>query len=117
MTQKNYFDRPLVGVGEESGDLSFPDLKKVSYAYGIDFRRCKESADMDDSIKWALSHNSACLCEMMLSKDQVTEPKAASRRLENGKMVSAPLEDMAPFLPREELKRNMYIPFIDEEMS
>ena len=117
MTQNTYFNKPLVGVGEESGDLSFPDLEKISYAYGIDFRRCKEAADTDDAIQWALSHDSVCICEMMLSKDQVTEPKAASKRLENGKMVSAPLEDMAPFLPREELKQNMCIPLIDEEQD
>ena len=43
------------------------------------------------------------------------EPKAASRKLPNGKFVSAPLEDMAPFLSREELKKNMYIPLVAEE--
>ncbi len=114
MTQNTYFGKPLVGVGEESGDLSFPDLQKISYAYGISFRRCESSADIDDAISWALSQNSACICEMMLSKEQITEPKAASKRLENGKMVSAPLEDMAPFLSREELKQNMYIPLVNE---
>ena len=110
MTQNTYFGKPLVGVGEESGDLSFPDLEKISYAYGINFRRCESSADMDGAISWALSQNSVCICEMMLSKEQITEPKAASKRLENGKMVSAPLEDMAPFLSREELMENMIIP-------
>lgn len=113
MTQNNYFGEPLVGVGKESGDLSFPDLEKISYAYGLGFRRCRDAADMDNSIVWALSHDSACICEMMLSTDQVTEPKAASKRLENGKMVSAPLEDMAPFLPREELEKIMLIPLTD----
>lgn len=116
MTQNSFFGKPLVGVGEESGDLSFPNLEKIAFAYGIDFRRCEKSVDVDDAINWALSHDSVCICEMMLSKDQITEPKAASKRLENGKMVSAPLEDMAPFLSREELEKNMYIPLIDEEL-
>ena len=117
MTQNTYFGKPLVGVGEESGDLSFPDLEKISYAYGLSFRRCEKSADMDEAINWALLQNSACICEMVLSKEQITEPKAASKRLENGKMVSAPLEDMAPFLPRKELKQNMYIPLMNEELN
>lgn len=116
MTQNTYFGKPLVGVGEESGDLSFPDLEKISYAYGIDFKRCEKSTDMAAAINWSLSHNSACICEMMLSKNQITEPKAASKRLENGKMVSAPLEDMAPFLPREELEMNMLIPINNDEI-
>lgn len=109
MTQTAYFTKPLVGVGEESGDLSFPDLEKISHAYGMEFKRCENSVDMDTAIEWALAHNAACICEMMVSTAQVTEPKAASRRLENGQMVSAPLEDMAPFMPREELQRNMII--------
>ena len=115
MTQNTYFGKPLVGVGEESGDLSFPDLEKISFAYGINFKRCESSEDMDGAISWALSQNVVCICEMMLSKEQLTEPKASSKRLENGKMVSAPLEDMAPFLPREELKKNMLIPMYEDE--
>ena len=57
-------------------------------------------------------NNKPCLCEMMLSSNQVTEPKAASKKLPNGQMISAPLEDMAPFLSEEELKSNMYIPLV-----
>jgi len=51
----------------------------------------------------------------MLSPLQLTEPKAASKKLPDGRMVSAPLEDMAPFLPEEELKANMFIPTIDQK--
>lgn len=114
MTQKSYFGEPLVGVGPESGDLSFPDLEKLSYAYGYEFRRCAFSADMQSCIDWALSQAKPCICEMMLSASQITEPKAASKKLDNGQMVSAPLEDMAPFLSKEELKENMYIPLVGE---
>lgn len=114
MTQRAYFNAPLVGVGMESGDLSFPDLEKLSYAYGYEFRRCTDSQDMQNCIDWALSQTKPCICELMLSTSQITEPKAASKRLENGQMVSAPLEDMAPFLSKEELKKNMYIPLVGE---
>jgi len=112
MTQNSFFGKPLVGVGEESGDLSFPDLAKLAPAYGFPFRRCEDSTDVVASIEWALAQEGFCICEMMLSPLQVTEPKTASKRLPNGQMVSAPLEDMAPFLPEEELKENMYIPLL-----
>ena len=49
----------------------------------------------------------------MLDPFEVLGPKAASKKLPNGQMVSAPLEDMAPFLPRDEFKANMLIPTID----
>lgn len=114
MTQKSFFGEPLVGVGEESGDLSFPDLEKLSYAYGYSFKRCMRAENMEECIEWALGCATPCICEMMLSTTQITEPKAASKRLENGQMVSAPLEDMAPFLPKEELLANMVIPLLED---
>ena len=109
MTQRTYFHEPLVGIGPESGDISFPDLSKLVPAYGLSFLRCEKMEEMDAAINWAMEQETACICEMMLSTDQITEPKAASKRLSNGKLVSAPLEDMAPFLPEEEIAKNMYI--------
>ena len=50
----------------------------------------------------------------MLDLAQPFAPKLTSRRLESGKMVSSPLEDMAPFLSREELRANMFIPLVEE---
>lgn len=116
MTQNNFFHKPLVGVGEESGDLSFPDSRKIADAYGIRFLRCKASSEMRECIQTALNTEGPVLCEMILSHSQITEPKAASKKLDNGQMVSAPLEDMAPFLSRDELKENMLIPFIDSSL-
>ncbi len=53
-------------------------------------------------------------CEVMLDLAQPFAPKLTSRKLENGKMVSSSLEDMAPFLSREELRENMFIPLMEE---
>lgn len=106
-TQQNYFKEPLVGVGPDSHDISFPDLKKISEAYGFAFRRCVYSYELNDCIEWAIKQAHPCICELMVSTDQRIEPKVASKRLPNGQMSSASLEDMAPFLPSEELKRNM----------
>jgi len=46
----------------------------------------------------------------MLDPAQPFEPKPSSHRLEDGRMVSAPLEDLFPFLDRKELAENMLIP-------
>lgn len=113
MTQNNFFGQPLVGVGPESGDLSFPDLQKLSDAYGIAFIRCEDAASMQECIEKALVAKGPVICEMMLSAEQLTEPKASSKRLPNGQMVSAPLEDMSPFLSKEELAENMFIPLVE----
>ena len=49
------------------------------------------------------------MIEVFTDKIQVWEPKSSGRKTNDGRLVSPPLEDMAPFLPREELKKNMYI--------
>lgn len=115
MTQNTYFKKPLIGVGSDSGDISFPDLKKISLAYEIPFIRCEKMCDMVGCIEKALNNDGPVICEMMLSTNQITEPKASSKKLDNGQMISAPLEDMAPFLSKEELEENMFIPLVKFE--
>ena len=54
------------------------------------------------------------VCEVFVNRTQNFEPKSATKRLEDGTLVSAPLEDLAPFLLKEELKANMLIPLVEE---
>ena len=106
-TQTSYFHGNLVGVGEESGDLSFPDLAKLIPAYGMDYYTCTSSETLAEDLQKVLDGPSPCLCQVFVSKKQNTEPKLASRQLPDGTMVSASLEDMYPFLSREEMEENM----------
>ena len=106
-TQKNYFNGNYIGIGPESGDLSFPDMSKISYAYGYAYFSAKENKDVDQFVSDILGCKEPVLAEIFCDPEQVTVPKAASKRLETGEMVSAPLEDMAPFLDREELDEIM----------
>lgn len=112
-TQQSYFGEPLVGVGPESNDLSFPDLGKLAPAYGFPYYSCRETKDLGTVIRQMLSADGAAVCEIFVTKYQKTQPKTASKKLEDGRMFSAPLEDMYPFLSREELKENMYIPILE----
>lgn len=105
MTQNNFFGKPLVGVGPESGDISFPDLSKLIPAYGLPYYRIEKNEELDDTILMIIQKREACLCEVMLSATQVTEPKVANRKMGDGTVVSGTLEDMAPFLPESELKK------------
>lgn len=113
-TQRNYFKEPLVGIGSESKDLSFPDMSKISVAYGIEYESIKTNAELKEKIQNVLSKKGTIICEVFVSPNQNFEPKSQARRLEDGTMVSSPLEDLAPFLSREELKENMIIPLIGE---
>ena len=54
------------------------------------------------------------ITEIMMDVNQNFVPKASSARLPDGRMVSRPLEDLAPFLSREEFLDNMIIAPIKE---
>lgn len=110
-TQNSYFKGNLVGVGEESGDLSFPDLSCLVPAYGISYDSCSSSKTLREDLRRVLDGPVPCVCQVFVTKQQKTEPKLASRQLEDGTMVSASLEDMYPFLSREEMDENMEIPY------
>lgn len=114
-TQNNIFHNGLVGVGSDSGDLGFPDFKKLADAFAIPYMCISENEKLEEHLKMALAKSTCILCEVCVSKDQVFEPKSATKKLSDGSLFSPPLEDMAPFLSREELKSNMYIPMLSEE--
>lgn len=113
-TQSNFFGEPLVGVGPESG-LGFPNFEKLAHAYDLPYVRLEQHAQMNDIFKAFLQEEGPGLCEVMLTLEQQFAPKSSSKRLECGRMVSKPLEDLAPFLSREELAENMLIDVIPEE--
>jgi acetolactate synthase-1/2/3 large subunit len=111
-TQKNFFNGEEVGAGPNSGVI-MPDYKKISEAFNIPFQRCCNHEDLDKVIVQAFAVKGAAICEIMLDENQAFAPKLSSRQMPDGTMVSAPLEDMAPFLERALLVENMIIPIKD----
>lgn len=111
-TQKNFFGEPLVGIGVDSHDLSFPDMEKLAGAYGYPYVKACHNSQLGEAIEKTLAMEGPVICEIFVSMDQNFEPKSAARRLADGTMVSPPLEDLSPFLPDEEMDQNMIIPRI-----
>jgi acetolactate synthase I/II/III large subunit len=107
-TQMNFFGR-LMGESPDSG-VSFPDLVKVAHAYGIPAFRIDQPASFKSQLEEALNAPGPFLCDVLVDSDQQFEPRLSSRRLPDGRIVSSPLEDMFPFLEREELLDNLVIP-------
>lgn len=113
-TQNNLFhEHCKVGIGPESGDLSFPDFEKIAAAFGYPYLSAHSNEEMKKAVDRALAMEGAVFCEIFTDTQQVWEPKSSTKRLPDGTLVSPPLEDLAPFLPREELERNMFIPIVD----
>ena len=116
-TQRAYFGEPLIGIGEESGDLGFPDMEKLADLFGFSFARVTSNPELEEVLDKSLSLPLPAFVEVQVTPLQNTEPKSASRRLSDGSMVSSPLEDMAPFLSREELRENLEIPLTEGEAA
>jgi acetolactate synthase-1/2/3 large subunit len=113
-TQQNFFPDNVVGCGEESG-LGFPDFEKLAAAFGFPYIKVSAHPALADVIRQAIAGSGASLCEIFLDMGQQFAPKLASRKMPDGKIVSPPLEDLTPFLEREELKQNMFITEYDTD--
>ena len=115
ITQSNLFsEHTRVGIGPESGDLGFPEFKKIAEAFGYPYLSARSNAEMKDAVDQALKTEGPVFTEIFTDTKQVWEPKSSTKRLPDGRLVSPPLEDLAPFLPREELKAQMFIPMMEE---
>ena len=114
-TQNNIFSHhSKVGIGPESRDLSFPSLEKLAWAYGYPYAACRSNSELENVLDTVFSTEGAFICEIFVSPEQLFEPKSATKRLEDGSLFSPPLEDLAPFLDREDLRNLMIIPMIEE---
>ena len=115
-TQNNLFgEHTHVGIGPESGDLGFPELSKLAEAYGYPYAACHANAELPHMLDTVFETPGAFIAEVFVSPEQVFEPKSATKRLQDGSLYSPPLEDLAPFLPREELASQMVIDLLPEE--
>lgn len=108
-TQDNLFAGRRVGEGPNSG-LTFPDLVRLAEAYGIDAVRVSRHDELDAAIAAALVSQGPMLVDVVMDPAQAFVPKVIAERLPDGRLVSKPLEDMFPFLPREEFEENLIVP-------
>ena len=116
LTQSNLFSEHCkVGIGPESGDLSFPEFRKIAEAFGFPYFSAHSNGEMKRAVEEVLQTDGPVFCEIFTDTKQVWEPKSSTKRLPDGTLVSPPLEDLAPFLPREELEKQMFIPMLAEQ--
>jgi acetolactate synthase-1/2/3 large subunit len=106
-SQFNYFNGFEVGCGEDS-NLFMPNFRKIAKAFSYNYFKVNSKRTLqtaliknDDSIK---------IIEVMIDKEQVFEPRVSATKLPNGKMVSSPLEEMSPLMPKKDFLKRMIIP-------
>jgi acetolactate synthase-1/2/3 large subunit len=106
-SQSGYFKR-LVGADRTSG-MTLPDLGAVAAAYGLPFVRIADKTDLNRQIRAVLDTTGPVICEVIVAPGEERIPRAASYIKPDGSMDSRPLEDLFPFLPREEFLVNMIV--------
>jgi acetolactate synthase-1/2/3 large subunit len=111
--QRNYFEGHFVGCDAASG-LTLPDTVKVAEAYGVMGRRIASTVVLREQIREILAMPGPIVCEVMVNPDQVLCPRVSNSIQPDGSIVSKPLEDLWPFLDRQEFLENMIVPPLDE---
>ncbi len=111
-SQMRYFGR-LTGADASSG-MTLPSIEKVAAAYGLPTARIPEQIDLRRQVKEVLQSPGPVVCEVMVWPDEPRAPSLASMQRPDGSMVSKPLEDLWPFMEREEFLANMIVPPLDE---
>lgn len=105
-SQKNYFNNRLIGEGPTSG-VTMPDLMKIADAYEIASARVSRLELLEEAIQLALNTKGPYILEIITPQDQLIIPTVSSVVNPDGTMSSRPLEDMAPFLDRDEYQSNL----------
>ncbi len=107
-SQTNYFKERYIGEGPRSG-VTMPDTLKICEAYGVPAARVDNLSDLDSAIELALATPGPYVLDVITPSQQPIIPTVSSRVNPDGSMSSRPLEDMAPFLPRDEYLSNLLI--------
>lgn len=102
-TQTNFFGR-LSGCTKASG-ITFPNFKLLANAYGIPYIRCETHEEVDEKLSAFLKIDGYALCEVIEDSNQPIEPKLQSKALPNGKFLTPPISDLAPFLSESEYSK------------
>lgn len=105
-TQRNFFNGRLTGCNAQSG-VEVPDFIKVAQSFGLPTVQITKNCDLQQMIRRVLASKGPVVCQVDCTADYIFSPKLSARKLPDGSLQSPSLEDMFPFLPRKEYKKNM----------
>jgi len=113
-THRNFFNGVEVGGGPKSG-VSFPKFENLSKAFGFPYNKAENHDQMKTAIKATLDENGPAICELIIDENQIFAPKLGAKQHPDGRITSPALEDLSPFLSKDELKSNMIIDLYEDE--
>jgi len=107
-SQTGYFGKPNIGCDSRTG-LTVPNMSKIAESYGIASMVISDQANLRAEVRRAFAIEGPVITDVHVIPDEMRAPRLQSYQKPDGSMVSRPLEDMYPFLPREEFLANMIV--------
>jgi acetolactate synthase-1/2/3 large subunit len=111
-SQASFFGEASIGCSEATG-VSLPDFQKVARAYGLPSAVIEDQSDLREQVRRVLRMPGPAVCDVKVIPDEVRAPRVTSVQRPDGSFVSKSLEDLWPFLDREEFERNMIVPALE----
>ena len=112
-SQANFFGAPSIGCSKATG-VSLPDFRKVAQAYDLSCAEIEDQRDLREQVRRVLRMPGPVVCDVKVIPDEVRAPRVTSIQRPDGSFVSKPLEDLWPFLDREEFEENMLVEAVSE---
>lgn len=110
--QRNHFQGRLVG-SEPGSHFTLPNVLRVAEAYGLATAHISSHRNLRESVRAVFAHDGPIICAVDVPADQPTAPRVTASMGPDGRMVSKPMEDMWPLLPRDEFHANMIVPPVE----
>lgn len=107
-SQTAYFGKASIGADRNTG-TTIPDLSKIGASYGLGIHIIKDQTDLRSEVRRVLDMDGPVVCDVNVLPDEVRGPRLQSYQRPDGSFISKPLEDLFPFLPREEFLANMIV--------
>jgi acetolactate synthase-1/2/3 large subunit len=107
-SQAAYFGHASIGADKSTG-LTIPNLSKVGASYGLGTYVIHNQTHLREDVRNVLEMKGPVVCDVNVLPDEVRAPRLQSHQKPDGSFVSKPLEDLFPFLPREEFLANMIV--------
>lgn len=108
-TQKAVLQGRYAGTDVSSG-VSCPDFAKLAGAFNLPSFQVRSWEDFDREIPKFQALTGPAICEVFMHPEQFFHPKLGLSVQSDGTLISPPLEDLSPFLPRDTIAENLRVP-------
>lgn len=107
-TQNALFKTGYVGTNKASG-ISCPDFSKIAAAFDMPSFQIRRWEECDETLAKVQATTGPVICEVFMHPEQLFTPKLSLVARKDGSLVSPPLEDLSPLVPRDVLECAMLV--------